>query len=231
MRTLVEANVDRSNDAGQQFWTGFEHRYSQIHAMLEQAHDAIRRLTEVTETFRNQSQSDTSAGRAIDINQLIRESMLLCRAKIIRYRVRFIAGEVSTVTCFPGRIGQILMNLLVNAVEALQQCQQVQLDNRHTHFQGKIEIQTGMKEVDGIAGVCTSIRNNGGGIAPDIITSIFDESFTTKKPEVSSGAGLYLAKKIVKEHEGTLLVRNNDNFGGAEFSLWLPCKPSLRTQD
>ena len=225
MRTLLEAIVDSSNDAGKQFLARFEQSYCQVHRILEQSHFALRRLTEVTDAFRSQSRNETSTSSDIDMNKLIRESLILCRAKMIRYRVRFISGELSRITCFPGRIGQILMNLLANATDALERCQLVQLDSGNTSFQGKIEIQTGMKEVDGMEGVNTSIRDNGGGIAPDIIDSIFDEFFTTKEGRVGSGVGLNLAKKIVEEHQGKLLVRNNEKFGGAEFSLWLPRKP------
>ncbi len=66
-----------------------------------------------------------------------------------------------------------------------------------------------------------SVSDNGGGIHPDILPSIFDPYFTTKEEGKGSGIGLYMAKKIIEHHmDGILKVRNTKD--GVSFTIRLP---------
>jgi signal transduction histidine kinase len=72
-----------------------------------------------------------------------------------------------------------------------------------------------------------TVSDNGGGISPDILPSIFDPYFTTKEEGKGTGIGLYMAKKIIEEHmEGALLVNNTKE--GACFTIVLPIEPKLQ---
>lgn len=98
------------------------------------------------------------------------------------------------------QIMQVLLNLLINSIEAMPDG-------------GTITVRTQQER----KGVGIEIEDTGGGIAPDVIDYIFDPFFTTK--DKGSGLGLSVAHKIVAQHNGKLIAENTDQ--GARFKLTL----------
>ncbi len=120
--------------------------------------------------------------------------------------IHYIGDEDFICFGIPNEYSQVLLNLLLNAREAIV---------AHAQPQGLVEI-----EVLGTgADACVSVRDNGGGIPPDVLDRIFEPYFTTK-PQ-GSGIGLYMSEMIVgRRMNGAIKVRNVP--GGAEFTIVTP---------
>jgi signal transduction histidine kinase len=109
----------------------------------------------------------------------------------------------------PGRLLQVLLNLLSNAREAMAR----------TDRQGRILVRIGTRRDEGRSWVTVEVIDDGPGIPPGFLDRIFEPFFTTH--EDGTGYGLYLAAQILKEHAGRITVGNNPD-RGASFTLWLP---------
>jgi two-component system sensor histidine kinase HydH len=105
----------------------------------------------------------------------------------------------------PVRLSQVLLNLVINALQAVEQ-------------NGLIEVRTQASE----SSLLVEVSDSGPGIPPEKLASIFDPYFTTK-PE-GSGLGLWIAQQIVVAHGGTLQATNAPT-RGAVFALQLPLNP------
>jgi signal transduction histidine kinase len=116
---------------------------------------------------------------------------------------------VPKVRADPGRLMQVILNLLTNAQEAVARLNRL----------GRIVVRTGTARSDERAWVTVDVTDNGPGIPEALIDRIFEPFFTTRRE--GTGYGLYLAAEILKEQGGRISVRNNPE-GGAAFSIWLP---------
>jgi len=112
--------------------------------------------------------------------------------------------ELPAVPCMPDQIKQVMLNLIMNAVEAMPSG-------------GKLMVQTqNMPEQDQIL---VSVTDNGVGIDPNSLTQIFEPFFTNKS--TGTGIGLTITRDIIHQHRGEILAENNSQ-GGATFKVWLP---------
>ena len=106
-------------------------------------------------------------------------------------------GELPPISCYPGRLNQVLLNLLINARQAIQ-------------GEGKIRIKTWHDA----GNVYISISDNGIGIPADHLHKIFDPGFTTKGVGVGTGLGLSIVFRIVREdHRGEISVESKPGEG------------------
>lgn len=114
-------------------------------------------------------------------------------------------GQIPTIKCYPGQINQVLMNLLINAIQAIEK-------------KGKITITTGIETTEN---VFVEINDTGKGIPKNKISSIFDPFFTTKKVGEGTGLGLSISYNIIKKHYGNITVKS-DPGKGSTFKIILP---------
>ncbi len=114
-------------------------------------------------------------------------------------------GEVPHIMCYPRQLGQVFINILMNAVQAV--------DPR----QGCIHVRTFTRD----GRVVVEFEDNGGGIAPAILPRIFEPFFTTKDVGTGTGLGLSTAYGIVRKHGGEIATRRAPG-GGSIFSVSLP---------
>jgi signal transduction histidine kinase len=128
-------------------------------------------------------------------------------------RRRDIALEAGTVADLPpvladsNQLQQVLINLLLNAIEASQ-------------AGGRVEATARQEWRDGRSGVLIAIADTGPGVPAELRTIVFTPFFTTKPRGEGTGLGLAICRDIVREHGGTIEVA--DHAGGAVFVVWLP---------
>ncbi len=115
--------------------------------------------------------------------------------------------EAPPVRIDAGEIQQVVINLVVNAVQAMGP-------------EGRLDIGIAPVTRDGRDGVCLTVRDTGPGLPDDILASVFDPFFTTKRAE-GTGLGLSISQTLVQRAGGIIQARNHPD-GGAEFSVWLP---------
>jgi PAS domain S-box-containing protein len=131
--------------------------------------------------------------------------------KRIHLKKRF--SNDAEIQGFPGEIRQVLANLVVNSIEAMnpEGCLSMKISQAREWAEPRR------------AGVRLTIIDNGAGIGPERIKKIFEPFYTTKK-DVGTGLGLWLTQNLVRKHQGTIRVRSTSAPGrsGTAFSLFLP---------
>jgi PAS domain S-box-containing protein len=116
----------------------------------------------------------------------------------------------------PHQLMQIFLNLILNAEQAI----------RETRDRGTLRIRLGTTGNS----VWASFLDDGPGIPAEILTSIFDPFYTTKRPGRGTGLGLSICKSVMKEHNGMVEAANAPG-GGAVFTVSLPAAASLNSVD
>jgi two-component system NtrC family sensor kinase len=119
-----------------------------------------------------------------------------------------IAPGVSAVLGDAGQLQQVVMNLVVNALEA-------------TPHGRRVSIAVETQARDGRDGVALAVTDTGSGIAPDVLPRVFDAFFTTKPRGQGTGLGLAICRDIAKTHDGDILVESGAG-AGSTFTLWVP---------
>jgi signal transduction histidine kinase len=110
----------------------------------------------------------------------------------------------------PHQLMQVFLNLILNAEQAI----------REARDRGTIRIRLGKTSNS----VWVSFQDDGQGIPPETLPSIFDPFYTTKRPGRGTGLGLSICKAVMKEHSGTVEAENAPG-GGAIFTVALPTAP------
>lgn len=192
--------------------------------MVDSMEKACDRIINVSRSLRTFSRVNQNSKLDVNINEEIENTLLILkhrlRANDHRPQIEIIKhyGEVPQVSCFPDQLNQVFMNLLVNAIDALED------GNR-----GKVykEIQTQPNQIT-IKTDCVNdqmyihIQDNGTGMSEDIQTRIFDHLYTTKEPGKGTGLGLAIAKQIIVDvHGGDIHVKSVVS-QGTEFIVSFP---------
>jgi signal transduction histidine kinase len=150
---------------------------------------------------------DEDERKPADINKGI-ESTLLMLQHQLKNRVEVIKdfGNMPEIMCYPGKLNQAFMNILVNASQAIA-------------GPGKICIKT---SYDGEI-VAISIKDTGKGMTEEVKRRIFEPFFTTKDVGEGTGLGLSITYGIIEEHDGNIEVYSTPG-KGSEFIITLPAK-------
>jgi PAS domain S-box-containing protein len=150
----------------------------------------------------------------LDIERLVHQSF----PKHIHLDVR-VADDVPDVLGDPTQLSQVVLNLCINARDAMPREGRLVLDVGAV----SLTTATAARMLDGRAGrfVRLSVRDTGVGIPPELIDRIFEPFFTTKGPELGTGLGLSTSLGIVRSHGGFLHVTSTPNLG-TEFQVFLP---------
>jgi signal transduction histidine kinase len=108
----------------------------------------------------------------------------------------------------PGRLGQVFVNLLTNAIHALS----------NIAVKGQLRVSTWAPDEGGVA---IEVRDNGCGMAPETLKHAFDPFFTTKCPDGGRGLGLSTCHKIIEDYGGEITVESTPG-KGSRFRVMLP---------
>ena len=181
-----------------------------------------KRLKDLSMALRTQSRMDLEATPGVDLNEIVKEAMVITGGRTKAHGVDSALSELPEVSCYRSKIGQVLTNLLANAADSLTEKAQATRSAVGEAFRGKILVVSKSWEREGIPGVLVAISDNGDGVPEPIREKIFDQFFTTKPAGVGTGLGLAMCVDIVKDHGGMLSVSDDADMGGARFELWLP---------
>jgi signal transduction histidine kinase len=151
------------------------------------------RILEIVMSLRTFSRTDESGTKAIDIHAGIDSTLLLLKNRLDGHATRpdiqvtRCFGEIPRVDCYPGPLNQVFMNILVNAVDALEEAI-AQPHWQETHDTPEITIKTYPLDAEAVG---VAIADNGLGMPESVLKNIFDPFFTTKP--VGSGTGMGLS--------------------------------------
>lgn len=156
----------------------------------------------------------------MNVNQVIENTVALTRSHLKKNMVSIklnLAAKISTINASPQQIGQVIMNLVNNAVESIINAPDFQEKlNQPTPFGGEISIDTYNREEN----IIISVKDNGPGISESDLEKVFDPFFTRKK-NMGMGIGLSICQSIIEDHKGVLYA-NNVPKSGAVFTIRLP---------
>ena len=187
-------------------------REAQIDYTLQEVNDLLRgiedgamRTSEIVKGLRNFSRLDQNVYRKANLNDSLESTLTLLHSSY-KNRIEIVKefGDLQEVDCYPGKINQVLMNILSNAIQAIPE-------------QGKIFIKTTqLKDC-----VKISIRDTGTGMSDDVRKRIFDPFFTTKDVGKGTGLGLSISFGIIQKHSGDIEVFSEVG-KGTEFLITIP---------
>ncbi len=208
----AEALLDRAKDRDLLNVREFE----DFPEYLETIHQEIFRCKEILGSLLEFSGPHRVKARELDVNELIKEVILLVnhKAKRLHHHIKpRLKRDIPKIYAEPGSLRQLFMNIIINSMY-------------HTPEGGSIEIISGLDETEGgreDRRIQVVIRDNGSGIPPEIIGRIFDPFFTTKPIGEGTGLGLAICHKIAEEHGGMIDVKSTVG-EGTTFIIKLPAK-------
>lgn len=181
-------------------------------SLIAATNEGVKRTAGIIADLCAFSRDDEAEMTLTDLHQNIDSTLNLLNSEI-KGNITVIKeyGAIPLLLCHPGKINQVIMNILVNAIHALQ-----------TQRDSKIIIKTESHD----AAIILSIKDNGVGIKKEVRDKIFTPFFTTKQNGLGAGLGLFISYNIILEHEGTISVVSEPG-QGTEFIITLPIKDAI----
>ncbi|MEH1834972.1 MAG: ATP-binding protein [Nostoc sp.] len=184
------------------------------------------RISNISNSLRTFSRADTEQKVLFNLHEGINSTLVILKHRLkankIRPAIEIVQnyGEVPLVECLPGQLNQVFMNLLANAIDALEESNSGLSFNEIKANPNQITIHTALTEDN--HHVSIRIQDNGVGISADVQQKMFDHLFTTKSVGKGTGLGLSIAYQIiVQKHRGSLEV-NSVLKEGSEFIITIP---------
>jgi PAS domain S-box-containing protein len=178
--------------------------------MLREARHGVSRVAAIVNDLRSFSRSDGESRHAVDLAEVVRSAIRIAEHEIRpRAQVTTSFEPAPPVWANEGRVEQVVLNLLLNAAQAMPEA------GAATN-----EIRVSVR-ADGAGHAILEVSDNAAGIAPEILSRIFDPFFTTKAPGVGTGLGLSICHGIVTSFGGQITVHSEANVG-TTFRVSLP---------
>jgi len=160
--------------------------------VINESFEGMARVSKIVSDLKDFAHVDKAELEHADLNKGI-ESTLNIVWNELKYKARVIKdlGKIPLVKCYPQRINQVFMNILINAAQAIEDKGQIRISTRADN--GHVDIR---------------ISDTGKGIPPEVLPKIFDPFFTTKEVGKGTGLGLSMAHNIIQKHKGTIDVES-----------------------
>ncbi|WP_283757627.1 ATP-binding protein [Roseofilum casamattae] len=194
--------------------------------LIQSMTGGVKRIRNISDSLRTFSRKDRDRKIAFNIHDGIDSTLLILqhRTKATKYRppIKIIRkyGHLPEVQCFPGQLNQVFMNLLANAIDAVEESN---IGKRFADIEtapNQITISTELSADRQT--IFIRIADNGVGMTPEVQHKIFDQGFTTKEVGKGTGLGMAIARQIVTEkHNGTIACISTIGMGTC-FELSLP---------
>jgi signal transduction histidine kinase len=178
------------------------------------------RLRQVVMSLQNFSRRDQALRQAVDIHEGIDSTLLILQSRLKarhnRPAIEVVKkyGVLPLIECCAGLLDQVFMNLLSNAIDALDDI---------PNSVGRIIIRTSVNAEQ--SGIVIQITDNGPGMTSDVKAQLFDPFFTTKPLGKGTGLGLSISHQIVVEKHGGILKCESAPGKGTEFWIEIPLQP------
>jgi signal transduction histidine kinase len=188
----------------------------EIPAAIKQSQDGMERVAKIVRSVKEFSHPGATGRLAVDLNRAVESTLTVCRNewKYVAEVETDLDPVLPLVPCLPSEINQVLLNLIVNAAQAIDDRRKQQAEPTP----GRIRVSTRLED----AQVRISIQDNGCGIPAEVAGRVYDPFFTTKEVGRGTGQGLAIARSVVvKKHNGELSFETEPG-AGTTFHLLLP---------
>ena len=165
----------------------------------------LRRINGIVQGLKTFARRDSDEKETLDVNACIENTVKLVQTEI-KYKAELSLdlGDIPQTRGYPGSLSQVILNMLVNASQAM------------TAF-GQINVQTRRAQ----EWIVIVIEDNGAGMDEATCNKIFDPFFTTKDVGVGTGLGLSISLGIIKKHGGSITLDSEPGIG-TTFTISLP---------
>jgi signal transduction histidine kinase len=177
--------------------------------IVQESKEGMARIHRIVRDLHSFSRVDDGASAVTDVNAAVESALTMLRNEL-RYRTaveRDLAAR-QPVRGSAARLGQVFLNLIINAAHALPET---------SPSLNRLQVRT----FDDGAQVVVEVEDNGPGIAPEVMPHIFESFFTTKPPGLGTGLGLSISREIVRSLGGEVMAENAPT-QGALFRVRLP---------
>ncbi len=203
--------------------------------LLASIQQGAERIKQIVLSLRNFSRLDERECKRVDIHQGIDNTLVILQHRLKqqsnRPEIQVIKeyGELPKVECYAAQLNQVFMNILNNAIDALDELessnQSSDVAGENEAFNPTIWIRTEVVEPNKVV---IRIANNGSAISSELQSKIFDPFFTTKPVGSGTGLGLCISYQIVVEGHGGELTCHSTPGGRTEFAIALPISRSKK---
>jgi len=194
---------------------------SALRADAQRIREAAERCGRIVRTFLDMARQKPVQRRNVQVNDMVRGAV-----ELLQYNLRTggidvelrLADGLPEVLADPDQIGQVLLNLLVNAQQALSTSPRPR----------RVLVETGLEaqRESRAPRVWLRVADNGPGVSDEHRAHVFTSFFTTKSAGVGTGLGLSVSRSVVREHGGDLLLEGCGPLGGASFRMSIPLSAS-----
>lgn len=181
-----------------------------LRQLIADARDGANRLSGIVRDVKTFSRGDDDVATVVDVQAIVRSSLRMAGNEM-RHRARVVTkfDPTPNVTANASRLGQVVLNLVVNAVQSIPE---------GAAEQNEIRVAT---RTDSLGRAVIEVQDSGAGIPKDQLDRVFDPFFTTKAVGVGTGLGLFICHGIVSALGGTIEVESEVGLG-ALFRIVLP---------
>lgn len=181
-----------------------------LSSMVVESAEGIERISEIVVSLKDFSRMDRLNFDDVDLHRCIDSTLNIAHNRI-KHSAKVIKdyGQLPLVSCASGQINQVLLNIIVNAGQAIEGFGEIVISTR-AHGDR----------------VSISIQDNGRGMSEEVRKKIFQPFFTTKDVGKGTGLGLSISEKIIRQHNGEILIDSTEGVG-TTFTIILPVQQTL----
>lgn len=176
-----------------------------IDALIKESISGTKRIRDIVQDLRSFAHAGKDNAECADINEIIETSLRITWNEL-KYKcsVEMDLQAKSSLMCYPERLSQVIVNMLVNAAQAIEN-------------HGTIRVTTDEQDKQ----IVVRVSDTGSGIPPEILPKLFDPFFTTKAVGLGTGLGLAISHATIDNHNGTIEVESEVGVG-TTFTIKLP---------
>jgi signal transduction histidine kinase len=198
--------------------------------LLKSMKVGTERIRNIVLSLRNFSRMDEAEFKTINIHDGIDSTLLILqhrlRAESRRSDIEVMRdfGDLPLIECYPGELNQVFMNILVNAIDAIEESYAERMHCENQRYVGRITICTSVIDSQWVK---IAIADNGMGMSAQVQQKIFNPFFTTKPIGTGTGMGMAISYRIVVERHGGKLDCFSEIGKGTEFVIQIPMSHSI----
>ncbi|CAK0746622.1 two-component system, NtrC family, sensor kinase [Gammaproteobacteria bacterium] len=193
-------------------------QYQAIDSSIGNIKEGSARIKSIVEDLRTFSRLDEAERKVVNIVESLNSTLRITQTQFQK-RVRVISDFQAQpeVECWPAKLNQVFMNIIVNGCHAIEMHQ----DESNAPIPGVLTVRTFDREHEGKNELGIQFQDTGCGMIEEVRKKMFEPFFTTKPVGHGTGLGLSISYSIIQEHQGRIDVISQPHYG-TTVTLWLP---------
>ena len=194
--------------------------------LIASMHEGVKRIRNISTSLRTFSRTDKDEKTEFNVHEGIESTLLILKYRLKanenRPAIEILKnyGKLPKVKCYAGQINQVFMNLLANAINALDESNEGKTFEQIEGAPNRIKITTEFASSE--KSLMVRIADNGMGMPEEVRAKIFEQGFTTKGVGKGTGLGMAIARQIIEEKHGGILSCLSELGKGTTFILKIP---------